>query len=120
MYRALIITTALLPFTLFAANEAQARCCCYQHCHCCSSCAAPAVSMNEPTTADQTSPPSAPIAGQTQQYQSVQPDSNPPSATGTVYRSYTVQPRRSTSSYHNDRPQDAIVNRHLHPGTYRY
>lgn len=119
MFRALILVTALLPFTVLSANEAQARCCCYQRCHCCNSCAAPSVSMNAPTTADQTSPPSAPIAGQTQQFQSVQPESTTPANTGTVYRTYSVQPSRSTN-YRNDRPQDAIINRHLHPGTYRY
>ena len=110
MYRALILATSLVPFVTGSA-DAQCRCG-----------TSSGYSYSVPSTGTVVSPPSAPTAGMTMQYRSVEPMRvMPPSAParGYTYRSYSVQPRYSMSTRPNRQPADLIQKKH-HPGTYTF
>jgi hypothetical protein len=78
--------------------------------------------------------PAPPTTGETHQSASVepQPEAAPPAApsTGSTYRSYSYQPAPvysyqpsisgRASSLRDNRPQDEVINRKLHPGTYKF
>jgi hypothetical protein len=115
MYRSLVIATALMPFATFAAEDLSAGC----HCGGSSAYVAPSTSVVRAPVA----PPTAPMAGQTQQYRTVEPQVMPPAAParGYTYRNYSVQPQQSfRRSPQGTRPQDEVINRKLHPGTYSF
>jgi hypothetical protein len=112
MFRALIFATSLVPFVSGSA-DAQCRCG-----------TSSGYTYSAPVTGTMVAPPVAPMAGTTMQYRSVEPTRvMPPAAptSGYTYRSYSVQPRYSTTPrYSTPRPQDDLILRKQHPGTYSF